>query len=231
MDTKNDQSSLIVSCKGIKKTYITGTTEVPALKGVDLEVHSGELLMIVGPSGSGKTTLISIISGILTQDEGECLVFNKEINHLSEKEKCAYRGKTIGFVFQSFNLIPTLTSKENVSIPLILNGMKRIDALEQSEKLLISFGLQDKLNTYPYELSGGQQQRVAIARGCIHEPGLIVCDEPTSALDSETGVKILELLRDSVAKKNRAMVVVTHDSRILAFADRTIKLEDGHVVS
>jgi len=220
---------MIITCKGIKKTYVSGTTKTPALRGIDLELNEGELLMVMGPSGSGKTTLISILSGILTQDEGQCLVFGKEINALPERERTAFRGKNVGFVFQSFNLIPTLTSKENVSIPLILNGMERKKALDAAEKLLISFGLEDKLNTLPPELSGGQQQRVAIARGCVHEPGLIVCDEPTSALDSETGIKILELLKNAVITSKRGMVIVTHDARILEFANRIIRLEDGLV--
>ena len=186
---------LAVACKNICKTYDTGSEKVEALRGVDLEVKPGELLMIVGPSGAGKTTLISVIAGILTPTSGECLIYGENIHALKDAQKTAFRGRNLGFVFQSFNLIPTLSCKENVAIPLILNNHPREEAERLAAELLTQMGIPEKVEQSPLSLSGGQQQRVAIARGCIHQPKLIVCDEPTSYLDHETGRKILELLR------------------------------------
>lgn len=222
---------LAVSCKNIKKSYGTGTSRIEALRGIDLEIETGKLLMIVGPSGSGKTTLISIIAGILPQDEGQCLVFNQDINAMSNGEKTAYRGKNIGFVFQSFNLVPMLTSAENVAVPLILNGVSEAEAESRAADLLGKLGIPEKVNIPPIELSGGQQQRVAIARSIIHEPSLIVCDEPTAFLDHDTGRKVMELLKTTVLNEHRALIVVTHDSRIFDFADQIAKIEDGRIVT
>src|SRR5579872_5792673 len=214
-----------VICKNIKKSYGTGSSRVEALRGVDLEINTGELLLIMGPSGSGKTTLISVIAGVLTQDQGSCLVFGENLNGMTNDEKTAYRGKNIGFVFQSFNLIPMLTSTENVAVPLLLNGINKPEAEQKAADLLCKLGLSDKVNTSPRDLSGGQQQRVAIARGCIHQPKLIVCDEPTAYLDHETGQKVMEILKETALKENRAVVVVTHDPRIVSFADRIVNME------
>lgn len=221
---------LAVVCKNIKKVFGQGPTRVEALRGVDLEVQKGELLILMGPSGSGKTTLISVIAGILTQTYGECLLFNQNINDLPNGIKTRYRGTHIGFVFQIFNLIPMLSNLENVAVPLLLNGIDRIKAEEKAAKLLGEMGLSDKLHVSPTDISGGQQQRVAIARAMIHDPDLIVCDEPTSFLDHETGKKIMELLRSIVVNQKKTLIVVTHDPRILEFADRIVKLEDGRVV-
>ncbi len=226
-----DENSFAVICKNVKKSYGKGSAKVEALRGVNLEVKTGELLLLMGPSGSGKTTLISIIAGILTEDEGECLLFSQNINHLPDTEKTLYRGHHIGFVFQSFNLIPTLTSKENISIPLLLNHVEREKALQQSGELLAQVGIAEKSESYPEELSGGQQQRIAIARAIIHNPKLIVCDEPTSYLDYETGKKIMELLRSIVTPQKKTLIVVSHDPRIIPFADRIVYLEDGRIVS
>lgn len=224
------QTSYAIFCKNVKKTYGKGPTAVEALRGVDLELHEGELLMIVGPSGSGKTTLISIIAGVLYQDEGDCLVFGEDLKALSDADRTRYRGKNIGFVFQAFNLIPMLTAKENVAVPLLLNGIKQGQAQRRAEEILTSFGLGDRVNEEPANLSGGQQQRVAIARSCVHDPKLIVCDEPTSALDHETGHRVLRLLREQVLETNRALIIVTHDQRIFEFADRIVKLDDGRII-
>jgi putative ABC transport system ATP-binding protein len=221
---------LAVSCKNIKKTYATGTSLVQALRGVNLEVHMGELLMIVGPSGSGKTTLISIIAGVLSQDEGECLVFEKNLSSMKKGDETAYRGKNIGFVFQSFNLVPMLTSTENVAVPLLIKGTDLPEAEAKAKALLRKLDLGEKINTSPAELSGGQQQRVAIARSIIHEPRLIVCDEPTAYLDHETGQKVMDLLKKTALNENRALIVVTHDPRIFSFADRIVKMEDGRII-
>jgi len=221
---------LAVSCKNIFKTYGKGSSQVQALRGVNLEVNTGELLLIMGPSGSGKTTLISVIASILTQDSGSCLVFGQNLNAMPNEEKTAYRGKHIGFVFQTFNLVPMLTSAENVAIPLLLNGVPKGEAEKKAAEFLTSLGLQEKTNTSPQELSGGQQQRVAIARGCIHQPNLIVCDEPTAYLDHATGAKVMEILKATALEQDRAIIVVTHDTRIIDFADRVVHMEDGQIV-
>ncbi len=219
-----------VFCQGITKIYGEGPTRVEALRGVNLELNLGELLMIVGPSGSGKTTLISILAGILDSTEGECCVLGKSLNEMRSAALTEFRGKNIGFVFQAFNLIPMLTARENVAVPLLLNGMEYEPALQQADEILKRYGLEDKLEERPINLSGGQQQRVAIARSCIHGPSLIVCDEPTSSLDSETGIKVMELFREEVLEKNRALIIVTHDARIFPYADRIVKLDDGRII-
>ncbi len=219
-----------VICKNITKIYGEGTSKVEALRGVDLEVKKGELLMMMGPSGSGKTTLISVIAGILTQTEGECLVSNLDLNHMSDQNKTHYRGKHIGFVFQSFNLIPMLSCEENVAVPLLLNGADRRSALEKARTLLKDVGIPEKIDVSPADISGGQQQRVAIARAMIHDPDLIVCDEPTSYLDHDTGIKVMELLRSIIGQNGKTLIVVTHDVRITKFADRIVRLEDGRIV-
>ncbi|MCB1072800.1 MAG: ABC transporter ATP-binding protein [Chlamydiia bacterium] len=221
---------IAVKCSKIRKSFGEGNLRFEVLHGINLEVKSGELLMLVGPSGSGKTTLISILAGILSHDDGECFLFGQNIDTLSDAEKTKFRGENIGYVFQAFNLIPMLSNAENVAIPLLLNNMDRKEAIKHAEERLIQFGLEDKINTYPKQLSGGQQQRVAIARAVIHNPRLIVCDEPTSALDHENGMLVLNHLRDIVDKENRALIVVTHDSRIFDFADRIVHMEDGNIV-
>lgn len=226
----NNQTNSLIVCKNIHKFYGQGATRVEALRGVDLTINKGELRMLMGPSGSGKTTLISIIAGILTQDSGECLVNNIDLNHLPDKNKTHYRGRHIGFVFQIFNLLPTLKLEENISIPLLLNGVPRKDADERAKELLKDFNMEDKIGSYPRDLSGGQQQRVAIARAIAHKPELIVCDEPTSFLDHENGMKIMEILKEMVTKKGLTLIVVTHDPRIVQFADKIDYLEDGRIV-
>lgn len=224
------EKQVAVHCEGVKKTYGTGSAKTFALRGATLDIYTGELLMLVGPSGCGKTTLISIIAGILNQDEGKCEVFGHDLFLSSDSAKTHYRGQNIGFVFQSFNLIPMLTVQENVCVPLLLNGATQDFAMEEASKMLHKVGLGDKLGTYPSKLSGGQQQRVAIARAFIHNPKLVVCDEPTSALDHETGMKVVDLLRQIVHEGNRALIVVTHDSRIFEYADRIVRMDDGYIV-
>jgi putative ABC transport system ATP-binding protein len=219
-----------ISCKDIKKSYGVGVARVEALRGVDLVIDGGKLCLLMGPSGSGKTTLISIIAGILTQDSGECWINHTDINHLPSRERTRYRAKNIGFVFQIFNLIPMLNNEENISIPLILNGVDRHTAVKKARQLMEELGLGDKIGMYPADLSGGQQQRIAIARALIHDPALIVCDEPTSFLDHKTGHMIMQMLRDLVDERKITVIVVTHDPRIEGFADKIDHLEDGRIV-
>src|SRR3954452_24684912 len=221
---------IAVTCRGVTKVYHAGGTDVVALRGIDLDVRNGELMMLVGPSGCGKTTLISVIAGILDQDDGECHVFGQDFKTMGDRARTAYRGRNIGFVFQAFNLLPTLTAAENVAVPMLINGHPRRDALERAEASLRRVGLGDRMRSLPKQLSGGQQQRVAIARALVHSPKLIVCDEPTSALDHETGHRVMELLREVAVGPDRALVIVTHDARIFEFADRIARMDDGRVV-
>jgi putative ABC transport system ATP-binding protein len=218
-----------VMCRGLTKTYGTGQSAVRALRGIDLDVAAGELIMLVGPSGCGKTTLISVVAGVLERDEGDCLVFGEDYKKMRSSQRTTFRGRNIGFVFQAFNLIPTLTIAENVSVPLLINGESRSLALKKSREMLARVGLGDRTNDPPSRLSGGQQQRVAISRALVHRPRLVVCDEPTSALDHVTGQKVMELLRELAVDKQRALVVVTHDQRIFPYADRIAALDDGHI--
>ncbi len=227
----DDQKAPVILCQHISKHYGEGSTRCVALTDVSLAIYPGELRLLMGPSGSGKTTLISIMAGILTQDSGICLINNHDLNQLSDQEKVHYRGKHLGFVFQAFNLVPSLTNEENISIPLLLQGIARKEALAKANMLMSEFGMADKIGTYPTELSGGQQQRIAIARALIHTPQIVVCDEPTSFLDHVTGQKIMEILKEMTRKKNVTIVVVTHDPRIVPFADKIDYLEDGKIVN
>ena len=221
-------AAVAVRCTGVTKTFGAGTAAVRALRGVDLEVQTGELMMLVGPSGSGKTTLISVIAGVLSRDDGDCSVFDHDYTRMSVDETTRFRGRSIGFVFQAWNLIPALTAVENVAVPLIINGANRRSATRRASEILGKVGFDDRMmNSFPLDLSGGQQQRIAIARSLIHNPRLIVCDEPTSALDSETGRKVMELMRQLAVGEDRALLVVTHDARIFEFADRIALMADG----
>jgi putative ABC transport system ATP-binding protein len=223
---------IAVRCDGVTKTYGRGNAAVQALRGVDLRVRTGELLMLVGPSGCGKTTLISVLAGVLLRDGGACLVLEHDYNQMTQEETTRFRGKNIGFVFQAFNLIPALTAAENVATPLIIGGVKPRVAVDQACEVLQKVGFDDRMmRSLPVDLSGGQQQRVAIARALVHNPRLIVCDEPTSALDSDTGHKVMELMRRLAVGRDRALIVVTHDARIFEFADRIAQMEDGHITA
>ncbi len=226
-----EATDIAVKCTGVTKTYGSGSSAVTALRGIDLEVKKGELMMLVGPSGCGKTTLISVIAGILDHDEGDVRVFEQDLKNMRQGEKTSYRGHNIGFVFQAFNLLPSLTAGENVAVPLLINGIARRQAVARAKDVLARVGLGDRTHSLPAQLSGGQQQRVAIARALVHDPKLIVCDEPTSSLDHETGQKVMELMRQVALGEDRALVIVTHDSRIFGFADRIAKMDDGRIVS
>jgi putative ABC transport system ATP-binding protein len=223
-------ADLAVKLTGVTKSYGTGDARVTALRGVDLEVGTDELMMLVGPSGCGKTTLISVVAGILDQDGGECLVFGEDLLRMKDRDRVRFRGDNIGFVFQSFNLLPTLTAAENTAIPLLLKGVPRREAVMRAMAVLERVGLGDRGRSLPSQLSGGQQQRVAIARSLVHDPRLIVCDEPTSALDHQTGHKVMELFREVAMGDGRSLIIVTHDARIFSFADRIAKMDDGRIL-
>ncbi|BDC50492.1 ABC transporter ATP-binding protein [Bryobacterales bacterium F-183] len=223
------QQQSAVVCRGLTKVFGTGTSEVQALRGIDIEVRQGEVMMLVGPSGCGKTTLISTLAGVLNPSEGECLVFGTNLNRLSDRERTRYRGSNIGFVFQQFNLIGSLSLRENVGVPLLLQGVPYSEAMRKADEALAKVGLGHRTEDRTTSLSGGQQQRVAIARAIVHGPKLIVCDEPTSALDHVTGQHVVELLRSVATGEGRALIIVTHDSRIYRFADRIAQMDDGKV--
>jgi putative ABC transport system ATP-binding protein len=222
---------LAVRCDGVTKSFGEGTTRVHALRGIRLEIRRGELLMLVGPSGCGKTTLISVIAGVLDRDGGACDVFGTDVQHMRQKARAVHRSLHVGFVFQSFNLLPTLTAAENAAVPLLIQGRPRREALGRARNALARFGFDGRMmEALPRQLSGGEQQRVAIARAIVHNPRLIVCDEPTSALDHDTGQRVMGLLRGVALQEDRTLVVVTHDARIFGFADRIARMDDGLIV-
>lgn len=224
---QNKPSEIAISCKSLIKTFASYNSVEKVLRGINLEVVKGEFWMLVGPSGCGKTTLISVIAGILNYDSGECSILGQNYTKMSESQKLNFRAKNIGFVFQSFNLIPSLTVAENVAIPLIINGVKLNHAIARAKEILEQVGLKDKYDISPVVLSGGQQQRVAIARALVHKPEVLVCDEPTSALDHNTGMNVMELIREMNNKLKTTIVVVTHDNRIFEFATKIAHMSDG----
>ncbi len=220
-----------IKIENMNKSFHSGPTVSHVLHDINLTLPTGEVILIVGPSGCGKTTLISIIGGILNADDGEVTVFGQSMVKMNGRDKTEFRKKYIGFIFQQFNLIPTLTVQENAAIPLLIQGVNRETALDKSKELLGSVGLGDRLESSPVKLSGGQQQRVAIARALIRDPKLVICDEPTASLDGPTGRKIMETLRTLATQTDRCVLVVTHDSRVFEFGDRMVKMEDGRVIA
>src|SRR4051812_2956007 len=229
MSTDNSQPSIV--CRNVVKIYGSGNAEVHALRGVDLDVYPGEITMLVGPSGCGKTTLLSVVAGILRPTSGSVSALGSDLTRLSSWRRTAFRRENVGFVFQQFNLLPSLTAAENAAVPLVIQGYSKRAAVAGANELLAKMGMGDRLHNLPGNLSGGQQQRVAIARALVHQPHLLVCDEPTSALDAKTGHTILELLRSIAIEGDRAVIIVTHDSRIFEFADTLARMDDGHIVS
>ncbi|HEY0757668.1 MAG TPA: ABC transporter ATP-binding protein [Acidisarcina sp.] len=227
-----DPGSNVVAClRGVTKRFGVGTTEVRALDHVNFEVRKGELLLLVGPSGCGKTTLLSVLAGILDASDGEIEAFGVRVDKLDQAGKTAFRRENIGFIFQQYNLLPTLTAAENVAVPLLIHQQPYHEAIERARIYLEKVGLSDRAGFLPSTLSGGQQQRVAIARALVTEPRLIVCDEPTAALDGETGQMILRIFRTTALTNDRSIVVVTHDNRIFPFGDRIAEMLDGHILS
>jgi putative ABC transport system ATP-binding protein len=222
-------AALAVVCRQIVKEFGTGETRTLALRGVDLEVFAGQMTLLVGQSGCGKTTLISIIAGLLNATSGSLSVLGKDMIGMNGTQLVHFRQKNIGFVFQQYNLLPTLTAVENAAVPLIIAGQPRRKAFEAARQVLSSVGLGTRMHMMPNQLSGGQQQRVAIARALVHEPRLLVCDEPTAALDAQSGQTVMDLLRRVALQSDRAVIVVTHDNRVFGFGDRIIQMDDGVV--
>src|SRR5690606_25225952 len=218
-----------VVCRDVVKEFGRGATRVQALRGVDVDIPTGEMSLLVGPSGCGKTTLISIVAGLLEPTSGDVEVFGVRLHEIDGGKLVRFRGENIGFVFQQYNLLPALTAAENAAVPLIVAGWKHRQAVERAAATLEAVGLGDKIKALPAQLSGGQQQRVAIARALVHEPRLLVCDEPTAALDAHSGQTVMELIRQVAVQPDRAVIVVTHDSRVYKFGHRIIHMSDGHI--
>lgn len=224
-------NEIAISCKGISKSYGEREARVEALKKIDLDVYQGQLTLLVGPSGSGKTTLLSIITTILTPDEGQLVLLGQDIKKMSDGEKAKFCRENLGIVFQSLFLIPTLSVVENITLPLIIGGWDEQLAVNKAMDLLDRMHLAHRSRASPFSLSKGQQQRVAIARAMINDSKILVCDEPTSALDQNSGLEIMTLLREKVLHSSRAVLVVTHDQRTFSFADRIININDGQIIS
>ena len=218
-----------IEARSVTKTYGEGEAAVHALSGVDLEVRQGEVLLLMGPSGSGKTTLLQILGCILKPTAGSVRVGGTDLAGLSERELPRIRREQIGFVFQGFNLFPTLTALENVMLALDVKGIRGREARRRSSEVLERVGLGDKLGASPANLSGGQKQRVSIARALVSNPAVILADEPTAALDSSSGRMVMDLLRDLAHERRRAVAIVTHDDRTLSYADRIVRIEDGRL--
>lgn len=227
--SSNSTPEPTVQLQGVDKSFRTGEQVIHVLKKIDFTAFPGELTFIVGPSGCGKTTLLSILCGTLKADSGSIRALNLPLHELPTSKVTQFRAGNVGFIFQQFNLLPTLTAAENVSVPLRINGASPKKSLLKSIEYLERVGLAQKVHELPSRLSGGQQQRVAIARALVHEPLLVVCDEPTSALDSTTGHQIMDLLSSTAKDSRRSVIVVTHDPRTFKYADRMIEMEDGRI--
>jgi putative ABC transport system ATP-binding protein len=220
-----------IQASHLTKTYAQGEAAARALDDVSLDLHTGELTLLVGPSGSGKTTLLSIMGCVLRPTSGTLRVLGDDVTRLAERDLPAIRRERIGFIFQAFNLFPTLTTLQNVALALDLKGVAGRVARDRAKALLDQVGLGAKLNAYPADLSGGQKQRVAIARALAGDPPIILADEPTAALDSQSGRVVMDLLKQLARERGRAVAVVTHDNRMLEYADRLVTMEDGRIVA
>ena len=218
---------LVVKCVNVRKVYMLGKVAVEALRGVNMEVRYGEFIAIMGPSGSGKTTLLNIIGTLDRPTTGKVYIDGQDITPLSDRELTELRRRKIGFVFQFYNLIPTLTALENVELPMQIAGVNFREARERATKLLEIVGLKERMHHRPDELSGGEQQRVAIARALANRPSIILADEPTGDLDSKTGMEIIELLYRLSREEHVTVIVATHDPMVANFADRILLLKDG----
>jgi putative ABC transport system ATP-binding protein len=221
----------IVEVRGVTKNYTLGEVEVQAVRGIDLVVRKGELLAIIGPSGSGKSTLLTMLGAIETPTTGSILLEGVDYATLGDDDRTLLRRRRIGFIFQAFNLLPTLTALENAALPLELDGVEEAEARQRAADHLAQVDLADRLGHLPSTMSGGQQQRVAVARALVIKPALVLADEPTGNLDSVASSQVMTLLRDLVDKQHQTVVMVTHDLDIAAMADRVIRMRDGHIVN
>ena len=220
-----------ISCRGLTKEFGEGETRVRVLHGLDLDVPFGGITMLAGESGCGKTTLLSVVAGLLNPTAGALSVLGEDLKALTGNAAVVFRRKNLGFIFQQYNLLPTLSAAENAAVPLLAAGVSWDEAIERARAILRSLELGHRSESRPSQLSGGQQQRVAIARALIHDPRLILCDEPTAALDGKTGHAVMKMLSAVAVQQDRAVVVVTHDHRIFDFACCIAHMEDGRIRS
>ncbi len=220
---------IAVHCHQLTKEFGSGITRTPVLQGIDLEIHTGAISMLVGPSGCGKTTLLSVIAGLLNRTAGRVEVLGEDIDSMSAAKQAEFRRRNLGFVFQQYNLLPSLTAAENAAVPLLADGVPYGRAVARANEMLARLEMSHRVDARPAELSGGQQQRVAIARALVHAPALLICDEPTAALDAQTGHAVMEMLSSAALSPDRAVIVVTHDNRIFPFAHVITHMEDGRI--
>ncbi len=221
--------SVAIRMESVVKSYLMGDVEVFALRGVDLAIEPGQVLGITGPSGSGKTTLLNLLGGIDRPTAGNILVDGRNVARFSDRQLDDYRRDVVGYVFQFFNLVPTLSARENVELPMVLRGHASPKPLDRAAELLKVVGLEGRARHLPRELSGGEQQRVAIAVALANDPPILLADEPTGELDSESGQKIIELLLQVAREMKKTTLLASHDERILARCDRVVRLRDGRI--
>ena len=220
----------IIKVEDVWKTYKLGETDLTVLRGASLKIKQGSFVAIMGPSGSGKSTLLHIIGALDLPSKGKTYIDGRDISEMSEDELSMVRGQKIGFVFQQFNLLHNLTALENVTLPMVFQGVSEKERIKKAKKLLASFGLEERLDHRPSELSGGERQRIAIARALANDPEIIVADEPTGNLDSATGKKIMDILVDLHKNQKKTIIVVTHDPNIADYTEHTINIKDGQIV-
>jgi putative ABC transport system ATP-binding protein len=219
----------VLEARAVTKTFGEGPAQVQVLHGIDLAIPAGRFTAIVGPSGSGKSTLLHLLSGVEQPTSGQILLEEQDLAMLSDDERALIRRRRLGLVFQQFNLLPTLSAAENVTLPLLLDGVSMAESAERGEQALALVGLEHRATHRPSQMSGGEQQRVAVARALVIRPAVVLADEPTGSLDSETGRQVVQLLRDLVSKQGQTIVMITHDRDIAAQADSRIYVRDGHI--
>ncbi len=219
----------LIELQDVWKTYIMGDQRLDVLRGVNLHIHKGEFIAILGPSGSGKSTLMNQVGLLDVPSKGKIYLEGRDLTTLNESELANVRGKTIGFIFQQFNLIPTLTAQENVMLPTLFQGLAQEERTKRATKLLTTVGLQERMDHKPGQLSGGQQQRVAIARSLVNDPSIILADEPTGNLDSISGTQIFDLLIHLHRDENKTLILITHDAGLAKHAQRVVYMKDGMV--
>ncbi|HUN06507.1 MAG TPA: ABC transporter ATP-binding protein [Aggregatilineales bacterium] len=229
-ERRNGRPQIMIACRDLSKWFELGEQVVHALDGVSVQIPSGQFVAIMGPSGSGKSTLLYMLGGLDRPTNGDILVSEQPTSQLGGEDLAAFRSRTIGFIFQAFHLVPTLTALENVALPGIFAGMGRDEREQRAFRLLERLELADRIDHRPSQLSGGQQQRVAIARALFNDPPIIMADEPTGALDSKTGQTVMRMLRSLCTLQGKTVLVVTHDPGVASYADRVVQLRDGHIV-